>query len=65
MREETHTTTTPHKTPSIADLLAYDGNFIACFYIQFPEISIAREREQYSSPTTVNVLEIIIFIFVT
>jgi hypothetical protein len=47
-------------------LLAYDGNFIACFYIQFPEISIAREREQYSSPTTVNVLlEMIIFIFVT
>jgi hypothetical protein len=46
-------------------LLAYDGNFIACFYIQFPEISIAREREQHSCPTTVDAfLEMIIFIFV-
>jgi hypothetical protein len=54
-----------HKTPSIACLLAYDGDFIAWFYIQFPEISIAREREQYSCPTSVGaLLEMIIFLVV-
>jgi hypothetical protein len=55
----------PYKTPSVACLLAYDGDFIACIYIQFPEISIAREREQYSCPTSVGALfEMIIFFVV-
>jgi hypothetical protein len=56
----------PHKTPSIACLLVYDDNFIACLHIQFPEISIAREREQHSCPTSVDgLLEmVIVFVFV-
>jgi hypothetical protein len=46
-------------------LLAYNGNFIACLHIQFPEFSIAREREQYSCPTSVDaLLEKIVFVFV-
>lgn len=66
-REETHTTSMgPHKTPSIACMLVYDDNFIACLHVQFPEISIAREREQYSCPTSVDgLLEmVIVFVFV-
>jgi hypothetical protein len=64
-REEAHTTSmSPHKTPSIACLLVYDYNFIACLHIQFPEISIARKREQYSCPTSVDGLLEMVFVFV-
>jgi hypothetical protein len=65
-REETHaSSTSPRKTPPIAGFLAYDGNFIACFHIQLPEFNIAREREQYSRPTSVNVLlEMVVLVFV-
>lgn len=56
-REEAHTSSaSPRKTPPIAGFLAHDGDFIACFHIQFPGFSIARECEQYSRPTSVNVL---------
>jgi len=45
-------------------LLAYDSDFIARFHIQFPEFSIAREREQYSRPTSVDaLLGVIVFGF--
>jgi hypothetical protein len=65
-REETHaSSTSPRKTPPIAGFLAHDGNFIACFHIEFPEFSIARECEQYSRPTSVNaLLEIVVLFFV-
>lgn len=65
-REETHTSSTsPRKTHSIAGFLAYDGNFIACFHIQFLGFSIASECEQYPRPTSVNaLLEMIVFVFV-
>jgi hypothetical protein len=64
--EEPHTTSPSlHKTPSVADLLANDSDFIACFHIQFPEFSLALEREQYSRPASVDVLlEVVIFAFV-
>jgi hypothetical protein len=66
-REETHASSrSPRETPSIAGFLAYDGNFIACFHIQFPGFNIARECKQYSRPTSVNaLLEMIVLVFVT
>jgi len=64
-RDETHaSSTSPHKAPPITGFLAHDSNFVACFHVQFPEISIAHEREQYSRPTSVDaLLEMILFLF--
>jgi len=56
-RNEPHATPTGlYETPSVANLLANDGNFIARFHIQFPEFSFACECEQHSGLVSVDVL---------
>ena len=55
--EEPHATSMGlHETPSVGDLLANDGDFIARFHIQFPEFSFARERVQHPRPASAHVL---------
>jgi hypothetical protein len=67
-REEPHTTSTGlHETPSVADLLANDGDFVARFHIQLPEFSFACERVQHSRLASADVvlpLEMIVLVCV-
>jgi len=56
-REEPHTTSTGlHETPSVTDLLANDGDFVARFHIQLPEFNFARERVQHSRLASADVV---------